>query len=422
MLQKRQIVLLGGIGGILLLLIILIIFGLRPTERKLSLAMWGVFDSEEVYKELLDRYQGETGVKVQYTQKSPLTYESEIVNALAAGRGPDIFMVQNSWIPKHFDKIQAAPLELFSSRIIEELYPQVVHADFTSGNIVWAVPMSVDTLALFYNRDLLDQAGIPFPPTTWEDLVSIVPKLVKLDAFGRLERQAVALGRARNINRATDILSLLMIQSGAKMVDVEEMRSDLGDAGREALQFFTQFARPQARVYTWSGEEHYSLDAFSEGTLALTFNYAYQIPTILAKSPQLNFGVSPMLEPLNAAKKVDYANYWGLAVARGQSSADQAWQLIAFLTDKPQAREYMRASGRPPARRDLIREVQDEKILGVFAKQALTATSWFQPDPEAVEDIFENMIEAVNIGRRTPEEAVREAEDRVNLLLTKFRQ
>ncbi|MBI1975024.1 MAG: extracellular solute-binding protein [Parcubacteria group bacterium] len=423
MLTKRQFRVLWVIGGIAVLIVTLFVIGVRfGEEREVKLGAWGVYNSPDLFADIIEDFSDATNITVNYVEKRPETYESELLNALAAGRGPDIFMVPNSWISKHSDKMQPAPLDLSTARMVEESFPQVVFSDFTSGDRVWALPLSVDTMALFYNRDLLDQAGIVFPPTTWEDFVSMVPKLVKLDNFGRLEQAAAAIGRARNINRATDLLSLLMIQSGAKVVDAEKLSADLGDPAIEALQFFTQFADPTHGSYTWSGEEHYSIDSFSEGTVAFIFNYAYQIPTIQAKAPRLNFDVAAMPQPQGAVKRVDYANYWGFAVAKASRFPKQAWQFVAFITDTPQARSYMRLSGRPPARRELIREVQNEKILGVFAKQALTATSVLQPDPQAMEDIFENMIESVNIGRSAPEEAEKDARGRINLLLEKIRQ
>jgi len=422
MLSRRQLILLGVIGGGAVLLFILVFSGLRPGERRGEIVMWGVADPEEAYGASFESFRRQSGLTVKYFQKNPDTYEAELINALAAGLGPDVFMIGNSWVPKHFDKIQPAPRALFSVKTIEEFYPQVVVNDFTSGDNVWAVPLSVDTLALFYNRDLLDQAGIPFPPATWEDLAGMVTKLVKADDRGGLRRQAVALGLAKNVDQAADILALLMMQSGAKMVDSESWQAELGEPARNALDFFIQFARPTSRFYTWNADLPPSLDAFAAGSLALTFNYASRLSLIQAKAPKLNFGIAVMPQPVGSGSRLDYANYWGLTVARASKDQEAGWQLIAFLTDAPQAGEYLKNPGRPPARRDLIRELQNDRQLGVFARQALTAESWIQPDPAAVAAIFTKMIESVASGSRTSAEAVAEAEDRLNLLLTKFRQ
>jgi hypothetical protein len=80
----------------------------------------------------------------------------------------------------------------------------------------------------------------------------------------------------------------------------------------------------------------------------------------------------------------------------------------------------MRKSGRPPARRDLIQEVINEPALGVFAKQALTARSWFQGDSNEAEDILNSMIEAVRRGQISVEDALVRASDQMNLMLSRF--
>jgi len=44
--------------------------------------------------------------------------------------------------------------------------------DFLYQGQPYASPLSINTLALFYNRDLLNEAGIVLPPVTWEEFVN----------------------------------------------------------------------------------------------------------------------------------------------------------------------------------------------------------------------------------------------------------
>jgi multiple sugar transport system substrate-binding protein len=340
-----------------------------------------------------------------------------------------VLLIHNTWLLKHFDKLSPAPQSIFTIRSVDEAYPSLVRQDFTSGNEVFAVPLSIDTLSLFYNRDLLDQAGIPFPPKTWEELVQIVPRLTKVNQAGLIEKSAVALGGIRNVAHAADILSLLMIQSGSSMVETQRWETTFQlttleggrSPGEEALRFYLQFAKAPGKTYTWGNDEANSLDAFAEGKTAMVFAYAGDLASILAKSPHLNYRLASMLQPATQGERADYASYWGLAVSRTSRRSQEAWQLIAYLTDLSQARTYMRRLNQPPARRELIREVLEERLLGIFARQALTARSWYQPDPIAVENIFRDMIESATVGRATPQQAVRQAADEIDLLFEKFR-
>jgi len=336
-------------------------------------------------------------------------------------------MINNAWLPKHKDKLAPAPTTIITPASLADAYPQVVVDDFVSQGRVWAIPLSVDTLALFYNRDLLDQAGIAFPPKTWEELLSDVPFLTKTDEFGEIQQSAIAMGTYRNINRASDILSVLMLQTGNPIVDRSRLKAVFGERsggtspGEEALLSYLQFADPSnAKSYTWSDREHYSVDAFSEGTLAMMLSYAYQMQLVRAKGPFVKFSVAALPQPAEATSRVDYANYWGYAVAKRSRYQLEAWQFVTYLTSARQARSYMIKTGKPPARRDLIQATLDQPDIGVFSRQALTAKSWFQPDPESIEQIFQGMIESTRRGEVTAEEAVRKAVSQIDLLLAKF--
>ena len=82
---------------------------------------------------------------------------------------------------------------------VKEVYPDVVAGDVLrrintspeGSPAVWedkvvALPMSVDTLALFVNKDLLNAAGIPTIPDTWAKFQATIPRLVKVDRDGKL--------------------------------------------------------------------------------------------------------------------------------------------------------------------------------------------------------------------------------------------
>jgi len=425
--SQRQIKLLIGALVVLVVFGVILLLGYRsPGASEIKLVFWSVYDKPDAFEGLIARFAQETGMKVEFVGKNPETYEQELVDALAAGRGPDILAINNAWLLKHEGKLYPAPAAVIAGRDLQDFYPDVVARDFVRSGYVYGVPLSIDTLALFYNQDALDQAGIVFPPKTWEELSTQVPRLAKISKSGIVERAAVALGTSNNVAHAPDTLALLMMQLGSSMVDVERSRVNFHEmysgqsTGAEALQFYTRFAEVRDRLFTWSRDFPRSVDAFSQGEVVMIFGYARDIPAIREKAAYLDFRVAPMLQPAASKDRVDYAHYWGYGVARTSRHPLEAWRFIGWVTDLEQARVYMRKANRPPARKELIREVLDERILGVFAKQSLVAQSWYQPDPSGVASVFRTMIDEVNLNRATPEDAVKRGADQINLLFQKF--
>ncbi len=418
------------------ILIPILIFGLAATfpgckekgPKKAELEFWGVFDDSDVFRPLISDFsRGFAQIKIKYYKKNYQTYEQDLLEAMASGRGPDIFMMHHTWLPRYEDKIIAAPSKLLPLKEFKDSFADVVINDFVKGSYITAIPLSIDTLALYYNKDIFNNSGIPQPPATWEELLTDVEKTTVKDDRGNIIRGGAALGTARNVNRSTDILSLLMLQSGAQMVNPERTKAIFNQSvdfegeryypGERALEFYTDFANPLKSVYAWNTRMHYSIDAFYEGKVAMMLNYSYHLPTIQARSPYLNFAVAPMPQIKTATQDVNYANYWGLAVSRNSLSSETAWQFIIWLTQKENAQKYLYATRKPPARRDLILWQKDDPDLGIFAEQVLTAHSWYQVDNSAIETILADVIESVVLGEATVEDAINKAVSQVTLLM-----
>jgi ABC-type glycerol-3-phosphate transport system substrate-binding protein len=89
------------------------------------------------------------------------------------------------------------------------------------------------------------------------------------------------------------------------------------------------------------------------------------------------------------------------------------------MTDPNNVWKYLNPAKRPAAARLYIDQQKTDPELGVFAEQALTARTWHQTDPAAIENIFDNMIQSVVVGRAAVEAAVRQAASEISLLMQK---
>ncbi len=420
---KNQLIIL--ILGLLLAggVVFLFIYGSQKNSGQLtgSIEFWGVFDSPAQIGEIIGAYQAtQPKLRVNYRQVDPASYESELVNALASGKAPDVIMFHNTWLPKHINKIVPFSAAQISLDQYRNLFPQVAEQDFAPDGAVYALPLYIDTLATFYNRDAFDNAAIAVPPKTWGEFEKLVPQLRQLDKLGRIQKAAAAIGGSnRSINRAPDLISLLMLQTGTQMVSNDFSRAEFSSKeGLNALNFYTKFANPISPVYTWGDAFGYSLDSFAAGDTAMMFNYSYQAAALKEKNPFLNFRIIPMMQPDNRAKDVNYANYWGLAVTVGAKNKVAAQDFALKVTTDPTiAERYLTVTKRPPALLTLINKYINDPEIGLFARQALTARSWPQIDDAAVDQTFSDMIAAVLTNRQPAQKALDEASGKITQLM-----
>lgn len=431
MLDKRKIILAAIAFLVLLGGFLVFKYGLKKEvgREKVEIVVWSLFDDSDAFKDLKDQFESAFPyITLNYYKKTALNYETDLLDALATGRGPDVFLVHNTWLAKHKNKFYPVPSDWLSVRDFQDTFVDVTAQDFIDQDgQIYSLPVWCDTLALFWNKDYFNEAGIARPPVNWEEFANDVALLTVKDANNNILRSGAAIGTARNINRSSDLLSLLMLQTGTQMVDARENKAVFDKAvqlngqsynsGEEALRFYTDFANSQKTVYTWNAQKDYSIDAFVEGETAMIFNYAYNLPLIKAKAPYLNFAVAAMPQPADSAKKVNYANYWSFAVSRTSQYPEPAWTFVWWLAQKDNAQEYLQTFVRPAARRDLVTQQKSDTTLGVFAEQALSAYSWYQVDNTSIEQIFADMIEDVVAGNATVREAIVRGASRVNELM-----
>jgi multiple sugar transport system substrate-binding protein len=427
------------LGGVLVLLLIVagVVYSMQGSKGpgktgEIDLVWWKTFEDSGNVQDIISAYEAtHKNVKITYVKKDETTYEQDLVNALAAGTGPDIFSIHNDWLPKQADKLAPMPESDMSVRTYQNTFVDVAAQDFIKDNQIYAVPMSVDDLALYYNKDLLNSAGIAQPPATWPDLVADVQKLTKISQPGDFDRSGIALGTSANVNRAVDILSLLMLQDGTQFYDnnfssatfdrqiTDPATNQTYKPGELALQFYTQFADPAKTSYTWNAKSDYSVDAFTQGKAAMMINYSYMIPIIQDKAPNLNWAVASIPQPDGAAVKVNFANYWGESVSKSSPNAAAAWDFLKFATSQDQLSAYYAKHKLPSSRKDLIPGQQSDTQIGVFADSALTAKSVYKQDADLFEGVFLKMIDDVILRNLTPAQALSNAAQQVNLSLQK---
>lgn len=425
--SRNQIIVIG-ISGLVILFFILVFIGVIPGLRgsnpnniqEVSLVFWGV-DNSSFIQPLIDEYQKtNASIKITYRKIDSGSYEKSLIDALATGQGPDILMFNNNWLLKHYNKIIPVSVAQFPVENVARLFPTVVRQNFVLNNQVYALPLYIDTLALLYNKNILDAAAVAVLPKTWDEFQMLVPGLRKFNQFNQIMRPAAAIGGSeKSIDSASDLLNGLIAQfsGGPQNIVSQEGTVNFDDEALNALNFYLGFANPASSYNTWNDSLPYSLDSFADGSTAMIFNYASGFLKIKSRNPYLDFGVSQMPQPTLDGQPVNYADYWGLAVSKQSKNSAWAWHFISSIATNSQVAElYVQNASLPPALLTLIEKYKNDANLGVFARQALTARSWPQPDRDEVKNIFSDMIQSVLNGKSSSKDALNEAQNAINNL------
>jgi len=368
--------------------------------------------------------QTNPGVKVVYEQKSKEGYEAELLRAFAAGSGPDVFSFQHTWLAKYPDIISAAPAEVVPTINFRESFVDVVQRDFVANDLVYGVPLYVDTLALYYNTDLFNSAGIAFPPKDWDEFIQYSQRLTQRKQTGDISISGAAFGGGKNVVASADMLTILMLQFGAPLVE-ENGRLNFRKASlhssnpvEEALEFYTSFAKQSSANYSWSGSgTKNSEDMFAENKAGMMIGYASTKDNLLRKQARLNFKIAPLPQIKDTTFRKNYANYWGYSVYNGSKNKLASWLFLKFLSDPEVQSYYVTQTERPSAQKSIIVKQQQNEELKVHADQALSAVSWLQLDEQIITQVFTEMIETQISSDQPVRQTVRQGEIKLNSLL-----
>jgi len=332
-----------------------------------------------------------------------------LLESLAEDHGPDIISVRNRWMRFYQPKLAAMPASVPDTTVLVEKktlgvqttvttvsvnlptatqidreYVQAVKNDVIMGDKIYGLPLSLDNMAIYYNKDLLDQAGVPEPPKNWEDFQAAVKKLTKFDKkSGKILQSGVDMGTGNNIPGFEDLLYILFKQSNIGFVNKAGFATFNSAAPNQAnpamsvMNFYTDFANSARDTYTWNEDLDNGLDKFVNGSLAFFFGYSYHFPVIKARAPQLNVAILPMLQ-LNPEQPVNAANYWVQSVTDKSKNKNEAWGLLNFLAHSKATKDYLDQSGRPSALRTYIAGQLDNTELFPFVSQVLISDSWYK--------------------------------------------
>ena len=368
-------------------------------------------------------------IVISYIEKNLITFDIDLVEALAAGVGPDLFFLPQDLIIRHRDKVFPVPYESFSERNFKNTFVGEAELYLDSKGIL-AFPFTIDPLVMYYNRDILEGAGIAQPPRFWENFFDIASSITKYDPSLNILQSTIAFGEFQNVAQAKDILSMLLLQFGNEIVvrSGDKFKVVLNDSfnlpqspAGAVLRFYTEFSNPTTTrgegVYSWNKSLPNSIDAFTANELAFYFGYASELFVIQQKNPNLNFDVVEIPQIKDSRFKATFGKINALAIAKNSQNLSTAYVVANLLTRQDFIKELSVILSLPPARRDLLSIKPNNPYADIFYNSALISRGWLDPLKEATDIIFKNLVEDIVSGRLSVNESISKADGELWLLL-----
>lgn len=409
-----------------LTLVLIFTMGLNGCKKKtviveqkapITLSYYKLYDSKDIYEQSIQDFREKfpyVTVNIKTFQDKD-SYLNTIVREIAEGRGPDLFSVPNTWVKSNFKLLQEAPSAI-TPEIYQNTYINTAFNDNTiqksDGSVsIYGIPLSVDTLALYYNSQMFENA-IPErgkPQATWAG-ISQDSKILTSKTEDSIKRGALALGSMAT-NRNSDVFLLRLIQNNINFYDKTASQVAFSKNSK-SLQIFTDmqsYANNKNPNYTFDEKlnapnlQDKEISAFAQGKTAMIFGYSHLYKDILNK---IDLYKSSGLETISKSsvkiteapqevisdKKIAYASYLTEVVNRNSTHGFEAFALLGELSSQKSLNKIYAKDFKPTSRRDMIPTQRQNRIYGAFANQLGYSTSIALPSTQ-VEEIINNMFD-----------------------------
>ncbi|WP_129674073.1 extracellular solute-binding protein [Candidatus Chloroploca sp. Khr17] len=387
-----------------------------PSERTV-LILWHAWPRAEaqVLAVLIERFNRTTpGVQIVLQTRPAATLRSDLALAVAEGGGPHVAIVPSHTLGGLRDEAVLLPAEdLIPARTVAQLLPVAVGAARTAtadGPALYGVPLTFDTLALYYNRANFTGA----PPSDLDPLLATARGLTVTSSNPPI------WGLAYNLNLDRTLGYLYAF--GGRVFD-DEGAIILGLDGREGTEAWLNWLlqlREDPRLLARLDGVRVD-NAVMAQQAVMTIDWAHALPVYQTIWPG-NLGVMPLPhlsgsnqqpQPLVQSDVLVFNARLGEQAERTAASA-----LATYLLDEVAQRELLRA-GRQPVLLSLDLEAEDTDLDPELRNAAIAFRAQAQvglPMPnsrianEVVWNILLDMHSSVLRRLLTPEQAIEQAD------------
>ena len=275
-------------------------------------------------------------------------YRTKVAAAIPAGEGPDVVQLFYGWLNDYVaaDLIQPLPAATFPAEKIEAEFFPMVQAMKIDGQYM-ALPTAVRSLALFYNKRMMAEAGITAPPANLDELVEMAAKMTTKDGAGNITAEGLTSGMtAQDHHWLREVLVRQF--GGAPYSDDNKTVTYNSDAGVKALQFYADLEMKHGVTKSTFMDEPQA--AFKAGRAGMHIDGSFRIGA-LKDTRGLDWGVAELPAGPDGVKS-NYASYWVNAItskAEGEKY-EASVKFMEYITSDEAMQIWLDTVGELPAK------------------------------------------------------------------------
>lgn len=367
-----------------------------------------------VQKNLQNFEASHPNIKVKW---SPISgdYPTKMRANIAGNTVPDVFYLQPSMSSEYISSgklLNLSPYMAKSGVKASDYYTALINPFVCTSGTVYGLPKDWDSLGVFYNKQMFQAAGLSTPSAnwTWSDLQKDAQKLTK-NAGSPNSVYGVVL--SADLSR----WGALLLANGGTVLTKDGSQSTFNNAaGVSTLQYYDSFfknntgALPTTVGAPWNG------DAFGKGRAAMVMEGGWLIPYMQTTYPSVQYDIAPLpVAPNGKRADLTYTNAW--SAYAGTKHPEAAWELIQYMTGATVQESQLNAGFALPTLKSLANAPYFASHPGfktLFDAAPYSYADYYGPQDATIHTDVSNAIDAVLLGKQSPQDALNDAATKVN--------
>jgi multiple sugar transport system substrate-binding protein len=395
--------------------------GYSGPEATIEYSIWGDPTELKNQQAIVDAFHAtEPKITVKVTVSDWETYWAKLQTGLAGGAAPDVFAMDGPLFPDYAGRdvlLDLTPYIQAEGYPLDALNALAVKDFITADGRQLGLPRDLNVIALFYNKDLFDAAGVPYPDDTWDwaKLVEVGKKLtLDTDNDGKTDQW----GLYTETTDMENYWSSLVWQNGGDILAADGKSIVLDTpAATGGLQFlqdliWKEHVIPEPALFAETG------DAFEQGKAAMEVNGSWLVATDEAAA--LMFGIAPL--PKGPAGRATSVNPTGAVVSKASKSPDAAWAFVKYLAGADAQQKIMALKASLPVNTAVLTGPYATSFDGAEVLAAALDYAHLKPSFKGYDE-FATVLQGeldehvFNAADETAAEAVAKVKDQLNQLL-----
>lgn len=294
---------------------------------------------------IVDRFNQQNKGKINVKAVYQGNYDdamNKFKSAMVAHNGPDVMQCYDLGTRYMIDCGLNDPVQNYAEKDhwdLKQIDPNIA-AYYTVNGKLYSMPFNSSTPLLYYNKDILKKAGITEPPKTFDEIISLAPKLMKKDASGHVVQNAIGMyvyGWFMHQSLSKMNLPLFNNGNGREKVPTQVV-FDSNGGGAAFLSMYQKLLKSGA-MPAYAMKDTNAQSAFVNGKLAMYVDSTASLASLLkAINGKFELGAAyfPGLNSEAAGGvSVGGASLW-MTKNSDQKMQEAKWKFIKFLVSPEQ--------------------------------------------------------------------------------------